>query len=253
MRFERAILRRPGPDFGDGLTTADLGAPDYGRMLEQHAAYRDALERLGLHCTMLDPLPGSPDAHFVEDTAVLTPNLAILTRPGAESRRSETASIEDALTGLKPIVRIEAPGTVDGGDILFADGHCYIGLSSRTNEAGAAQLAAHLEQAGIASTPVHVPSGLHLKSGVNYLEHGRLLLAREFADDPAFAGFERIVLEPGDSYAANTLWINGTLLTPGGFPAVRARLERLGCPVIPLDMSESAKMDGGLSCLSLRF
>lgn len=253
MRFERAILRRPGPDFGDGLTTAGLGAPDYALMLEQHAAYREALESLGLRCTVLDPLPGCPDAHFVEDTAVLAPDVAIVTRPGAESRRGETASIEHALAGMKPIARIDPPGTVDGGDILLAGDRCYIGLSRRTNEAGATQLAAHLEQAGIDSAIVRVPSGLHLKSGANYLGSGRMLVTQEFAAEPAFARFERIVLEPADGYAANTLWINGTLLTPAGFPRVRSRLERLGYPVIVLDASESARMDGGLSCLSLRF
>ena len=131
--------------------------------------------------------------------------------------------------------------------------HCYVGLSARTNEAGARQLAACFRRVGIETSPVQVPSGLHLKSGVNYVGNGRVLMTREFAAEPAFAGFERLVLETEENYAANTLWINGTLLVPTGYPRVTARLEGLGYPVVTLDMSEAARMDGGLSCLSLRF
>ncbi|MGA7966870.1 MAG: amidinotransferase [Gammaproteobacteria bacterium] len=253
MRFTQAILRTPGPDFARGLTNATLGEPDYGRLLEQHRAYLETLEKLGLKCTVLEPLPGCPDAYFVEDAAIVTSDLAIITRPGAHSRSGETATIEEALAGIRPLAHIEAPGTVDGGDILFAGNHCFVGLSVRTNEAGAAQLATHLKRGGIALTRVRVPSGLHLKSSVNYLEHGRLLLTDAFADEPAFAHFEHIVVDADEAYAANTLWINDTLLIPAGYPKLKTRLESLSNPVIALEMSEAAKMDGGLSCLSLRF
>lgn len=253
QRFEQAIVRKPGPDFAQGLTTAKLGAPNYARLLEQHAAYQKALEGLGVHCTTLEPLPGAPDAYFVEDAAIVTPELAVITRPGAPNRRGETATIEKALADLKPIAHIAAPGTVDGGDIMFADNRCYIGLSERTNKAGADQLAGHLQQAGTDSTQINVPSGLHFKSSVNYIENGRMLLTRDFADEPAFSGFEHILLDRKESYAANTLWINGTLLMPAGYPEIQTRLRNLDYPIITLDMSEPAKMDGGLSCLSLRF
>lgn len=253
MRYTRAILRTPGPDCGRGLTTAALDPPDHERLIQQHDAYRDTLERLGLACMVLEPLPGCPDAYFVEDAAIVTDELAIITRPGAASRRGESATIERALEGIRPLARIEAPGTVDGGDILFADKHCFIGVSARTNEAGAAQLAEHLSHVGIESTRVRVPSGLHLKSSVNYLENGRMLLTDAFADEPAFAHFEHIMIDADEAYAANTLWINGTLLMPAGYPKLQHRLETLGGPVKTLDMSEAAKMDGGLSCLSLRF
>lgn len=253
MKFKRAILRTPGPDFAQGLTTIDLGKPDYQHLLTQHRAYREALESLGLECTVLDPLDGAPDAYFVEDAAVVTEQLAIITRPGAGSRRVETPSIEAILKPVRPLAHIEAPGTLDGGDVLFAEDHCFVGLSGRTNEAGAAQLGDLLAKQGMKPTLVKVPERLHLKTGVNYLEQGRMLMTPEFADHPAFANFERIVVEPNEAGAANTLWVNGTLLTPWGFPGLQARLERLGYPVIPLDMTEVAKMDGGLSCLSLRF
>jgi len=253
MRFTQAILRTPGPDCARGLTTAALGAPDYDRLLDQHRAYRDTLERLGLACTVLNPLAGCPDAYFVEDTAIVSDHLAIITRPGADSRRGETATIEQALAGIRPLALIEPPGTVDGGDVLFADGHCFIGVSARTNENGASQLSRHLQHSGTESTRVRVPSGLHLKSSVNYLENGRLLLIDAFSEEPAFSRFEHIVVEADEAYAANTLWINGTLLIPTGYPRLKSRLEALGDPVIALDTSEAAKMDGGLSCLSLRF
>ncbi len=253
MQFQRAILRRPGPDLAQGLTTARLGAPDYARALEQHSAYRDVLEGLGLECTVLDALPGSPDAWFVEDAAIVTDDLAVITRPGADSRRGETRGIEQALSALKPVARITAPGTLDGGDVLFAGGHCYVGLSARTNEAGAEQLAGLLQEVGIATAPVRVPAGLHLKSSVNYLGRGRMLMSHEFATEPEFASFEHILVDAEEGYAANTLWINGTLLVPEGYPRVTASLEALRYPVITLDMSEAAKMDGGLSCMSLRF
>lgn len=253
MAFKRAILRSPGPDFALGLTTIDLGKPDYKHLLTQHQAYRETLESLGLQCTVLDSLDGAPDAYFVEDAAVITEEMAIITRPGAESRRVEIPSIEAALQPFRPLAHIEAPGTLDGGDVMFVDDHCFIGLSGRTNEAGANQLAALLGKQGIKSTLVKVPERLHLKTSVNYLEQGRMLMTPEFADEPAFAQFERIVVEPTEAGAANTLWVNGSLLMPWGFPGLQARLERFGYPVIPLDMTEVAKMDGGLSCLSLRF
>lgn len=256
MQFSHAILRQPGHDFAAGLTSVQAGAigADHGRALEQHVTYREALEGLGLDCTVLDPLPGLPDAWFVEDAAVVTPGpLAIITRPGAPSRRGELASLARAIAGLKPLARIEAPGTLDGGDVLFAEGRYYIGLSERTNENGAGQLAALLNPIGIESTCVRVPVGLHLKSSVNYLGGGRMLLTPAFAREPAFASFEHVLVEPDEAYATNTLAINGTALMPAGYPRLRSRLERLGYPVIALEMGEAARMDGGPSCLSLRF
>ena len=253
MKFEKAVLRRPGKDASKRLTTANLGAPDFDRLLEQHSAYRETLEELGLECMVLGALPGFPDAWFVEDTAIVTTDLAVITRPGAPSRRGETTHIEQVLAGMKPVAHIAAPGTLDGGDVLIAGRRCYVGLSERTNEAGAEQLAAHLQPSGIETSPVRVPSGLHLKSSVNYLGNGRMLMTRDFATEPAFAGFERLVLDAGENYAANTLSINGTLLVPAGYPRITARLRSLGHPLVTLDMSEAARMDGGLSCLSLRF
>ena len=251
--FRRAITRRPGPDLAAGLTTADLGAPDWERALDQHTDYVVALRGLGLAVEVLPALPGHPDACFVEDTAVIVPELAVVTRPGAPSRRGETASVAAVLGTDRSLARIAAPGTLDGGDVLVAGRTCWIGLSARTNLAGARQLATLLEDRGYACALVPVGAGLHLKSSVNHLGGRRLLMTAEFAGLDCFAGWERIEVPVGEEYACNTLWINGTLLVPQQHPATAAKLGDLGLPLIALDTSEIKKLDGGLTCLSLRF
>ncbi len=167
--FTRAIARRPGRDFGAGITTSNLGAPDYDLVLRQHAAYVRALEDLGLEVTVLDSLEGFPDAYFVEDAAVVLPEIAVVTRPGAAARRGEADAMAAVLSRCRDLVRIEPPGTLDGGDVLLAGRRAFIGISGRTNDEGAKQLGAVLESAGLDWTTVPVARGLHLKSNVNYL------------------------------------------------------------------------------------
>jgi len=251
--FTRAVARLPGPDAAEGLTTAGLGRPDLSLLLKQHSAYVGTLRRLGLEVEVLSEAPGFPDAYFVEDAAVVTPEVAVITRPGAPSRRGETVSVESALARHRPIRRIELPGTLDGGDVLSVGGRFFIGLSARTNEDGARQLGAILASFGRPWTAVPVEAGLHLKSSVNALGERTVVLASGFPTKEIFRGYERIVLDPGDDYAANTLWINGTLLVPKGFPRAAEKIAAAGLPVVELDTSEMRKMDGGLTCLSLRF
>jgi len=252
MTITTAIVRQPSPNFAEGLTTADLGQPDYAVMRRQHQAYVAALQQLGLEVIVLDPLPNYPDSHFVEDTAVITPELAVITRPGAPSRRGETAAIQPILSQYRPLARIEPPGFLEGGDVLLVEKHLFIGLSERTNEAGAAQLGRFLEPYGYSWSTVAVGEGLHLKSSLNYVGGNTLLVTADFADNALFAAYDKIVVETAESYAANTLLINDTLLMPKGFPELRGKLERFGRPIIELNTSESQKMDGGLTCLSLR-
>ncbi|HEY6907949.1 MAG TPA: arginine deiminase family protein [Myxococcales bacterium] len=247
-----AIVRRPGPDFARGLTTAALGEPDAARMLAQHAAYADALRALGLEVEVLDPLPGFPDAYFVEDVAVVVPELAVVARPGAPSRLGEAEAIVPALGRHRELARLEAPATLEGGDVLVAGRTVFIGLSARTNAEGAAQLARLLEPHGYRCRTVPVAAGLHLKSSVSWLGGDLLLLAGRFADRPEFRAFRRIVLDAAEEPACNTLLVNGTLLTPAGFPEARRQLEDARLPIAELDVSEVRKMDGGLTCLSLR-
>lgn len=251
-QLNHAIARRPGPDLAGGLTTSGLGAPDHALMLDQHAAYVHALETAGLAVEVLEPLPGFPDAYFVEDAAVVVPEVAILTRPGAPSRREEPAHIESALAARRPIARIEAPATLDGGDVLIAGRRCLVGVSARTNRAGAEALAAILKPHGYAVVPVEVDDGLHLKSGLNLVGPDTFAATPPFAHLDTLAGSEVIVLATADAYAANSLWVNDTLIVPAGFDRARERFESTGLDIVELDLSEARKMDGGLTCMSVR-
>lgn len=253
QNFTYAIVRRPGENFAQGLTTSRLGTPNYELMIKQHNAYIKTLRSLGLEVIVLAPQPGYPDAYFVEDTAVVTPDVAIVTNPGAETRRGEEASIEPILARYRKVVRIHAPGTLDGGDVLMVGTHFFVGISDRSNEEGAEQLGGFLEELGNTWTPIRVGAGLHLKSSVNYVGKSTLLVTKEFADHPQFRGYDKIVLDTAERYAANSLLINDCLIMPKGFPATRKRLEALSLEVIELDVSEAHKMDGGLTCMSLRF
>jgi dimethylargininase len=251
--YSRAIVRKPGANFFQGVTSAELGIPDFDLMIQQHQEYTHTLRNLGLEVILLDALPDYPDAYFVEDTAVITPEVAVITNPGAQSRRGETAFIEPTLAKFRPLRHITPPGTLDGGDVLAAGKHFFIGLSERTNRAGAGQLGRFLESYDYTWSTVEVISGLHLKSFVTHLGKGRLLLHQTYANRSEFLDYQKIVLMENDYAAANSLLINGAILMPNGFPGVREKLEALGSPIIELDMSESRKMDGGLTCMSLRF
>ncbi len=251
--YTHAITRKPGKNFGDGITTANLSSPSYELISDQHKEYIAALRSIGLEVIVLDAHPDYPDAYFVEDTAVVIPQAAVITNPGADTRKGEVDSIELVLSGYRKIRRIRAPGTLDGGDVLIAADHCFIGISDRTNSEGAEQLGLILEQSGYKWTPIPVTGGLHLKSGVNYIGMNTLLLTREFAARGEFDEFTKIVIDEEEEIAANTLWVNDTLLIPEGFPKTKERLEILGLPIIELDVSEAQKMDGGLTCMSIRF
>jgi len=256
-RFRRAIVRSPAENFADGLTTVDLGVPDVGKALAQHAAYCAALEDVGVELTRLPAEASHPDSTFVEDTAILTPRGAILTRPGAPSREGEVASIERALSAFYPsFLRIEAPGTVDGGDVCEAGDHFFIRVGRRTNDDGARQLARHLAADGYASTLVdlrEIEGLLHLKSGIAWLGGKTLLVIDPLAAHSAFRGWELIRVPPGEDYASNCVLVNDRIFFAEGFPLLERVLRERGYRLIVLPMSEFQKMDGGLSCLSLRF
>lgn len=251
--FKHAVVRRPGPDFAFGITSANLGAPDYELLLRQHQEYVDILIKLGLLVRELPALASFPDACFVEDTAVVTADVAVISRPGAAARRGEELAMQPELARCLPTRQIQPPGTLDGGDVLQLGTHFFIGLSERTNRSGAEQLGRILQQYGCIWTPVPVSAGLHLKSSVNGLGADTLLVTAAFAGRPEFDGYEQIIVPAGEEHAANTLWINDSLLIPAGAPKTRLKLQRLGLPLIELDVSEVRKMDGGLTCMSLRF
>lgn len=268
--FTKAIVRPPGANYAEGLTTLDLGAPNYARALQQHEAYCEALEECGLTLTRLKPDELYPDSTFVEDTAVVTDRCTILTRPGAASRVGEVESIAEVLSRYySELHSIQEPGTVDGGDVCEAGceagyeaepeagDHFFIGISQRTNEAGAQQLAAWLASYGFTSSFVDirgVKNILHLKSGLAYLGDKRLVVIDALADHNQFRGHDLVrVTTAGEEYAANCLRVNDRVLVAAGHPGFEGTLQELGYQTIALEITEFQKMDGGLSCLSLRF
>ena len=252
MTITTAITRTPSANAGDGLTESGLGPPEMARMLAQHRDYVGLLESFGLRVIVLDPDDRYPDACFVEDTAVVTPDIAVVTLPGAPSRRGEEIAIEPFLAEHRPVARIEAPGSVDGGDVLVMGEQAIIGRSARTNEDGARQLAKILEKHGMTCTTIDAGRALHLKSSVNALGDYRLLVTEEFAERPELSTFERVLVPAEESYAANSLLVNDKVIVPAGFPATREVIERLGMTTVEADVSEFRRMDGGLTCLSIR-
>lgn len=251
--FTKAIVKRPAETFANGITTANLGKPDYNLALKQHDAYCEALIQCGLSLTVLEPSPEFPDSCFVEDTAVVTKNFGVIARPGDPKRLGEEKEIKKVLAPLLTLHHIEEQGKLDGGDIMQAGNRFYIGLSARTNLSGAKQLKNILSQYNYDVYSVPVCTMLHFKTGVNYLGDNNLLVHKDFCSKDDFTSYNKIIIDEDEEYAANSLRINDYILTPRGFPKTKSEIENLGYRVIEIEMSEFQKMDGGLSCLSLRF
>lgn len=252
--FTKAIVRTPCQAMVNGLSSAHLGRPDYQQALVQHAGYVEALKACGLQVTVLPADEDFPDSTFVEDVALLTPHCAILTNPGAPTRTQETTSIRGTIHEFyEDIETIEAPGYVEAGDIMMVGEHFYIGLSERTNRAGAEQMISILERYDLNGSVINLTEVLHLKTGLGYLENHNLLACGEFLDKPEFQHFNILEVDSEEAYAANSVWINETVLTPYGFPKTRSLIEAAGYKVREVNVSEFQKLDGGLSCLSLRF
>jgi dimethylargininase len=252
--FTEAIVRRPCPAIVNGLASSDLGKPDYQLALQQHLQYMKALMARGLNITILDPDNDYPDSTFVEDTALLTPKCAIITNPGAPSRRGETKEIAAVLSKhFLDLESIAPPGTVDAGDIMMVGSHYYIGLSDRTNEEGANQIIKILEKYGLKGSMISLDKVLHLKTGVSYLENNTLLATGEFLDKKEFKDFKIIPVDDHESYAANSIWVNDCVIMPSGYHNTQKAIENAGLKVLVVNTSEFRKIDGGVSCLSLRF
>ena len=255
--FTHAIVRRPSHSVIDGITTSpELGKPDYELALAQHDAYIEALEQAGVDVTVLPALEEFPDSVFVEDTAVITPKGAIMDLPATDSRRGEAELMLPTIRQFfsdDKIKRITAPGTLEGGDVMMVGDTFYVGRSARTNEEGIRQFCAILEKYGLKGVEVPLEKVLHLKTGVNYLEDNNMLVSGEFVDKPEFAQYNKIVIPEDEAYAANCIWINGTVIVPEGYPHVLQAVKDFGYKTLTVDTSEFRKIDGGLSCLSLRF
>jgi dimethylargininase len=252
--FTRAIVRRPGKSIVDGLTTAKLGPPIYAKVLDQHAEYIRALQACGLDVLVLPADEQFPDSTFVEDVALLTGDCAIITNPGAPSRRGETHGIKEVLRDFYTnIEEVREPGTVEAGDIMQVGSHFYIGLSARTNLEGAQQVIEYLKNYDMSGSVITLEKVLHLKTGLAYLEQNHLVACGEFLFKEEFQKFNILKIDADESYAANCIWVNDRVLLPRGFPKARKTIETTGYLVNELDVSEFQKLDGGLSCLSLRF
>jgi dimethylargininase len=254
MDFKKAIVKTPCRNLINGLTTSDLGPPVYEKALDQHAAYIEALQSCGIEVIIIEPDEDFPDSTFVEDTALLTDNCSVVTNPGAMSRRGEIAAIAEELKNhYRNLDYIQEPGTIDAGDILMVENHFYIGMSERTNVSGCDQMIAILSGHGYSASTISISEMLHLKSGIAYLGNNSLLVTGELVGNPEFGSFDKLIVPDNEQYAANCLSINNKVIIAKNHPATKELINSAGYTTVELDMSEFQKIDGGISCLSLRF
>lgn len=258
LEFKNAIVRKPCKAMIEGITTGMFSdeAPIYEDSLKQHAEYVETLEGLGLDVLVLEPLEEYPDSCFVEDPAVVMKECAIVTNSPRESRNGEKHEIIEPLKKYyndDQIFYIEAPGTMEGGDVMLVGKHFYIGQSERTNEEGARQFDEIVKKFGYTTSTVPVTEGLHLKDFAIYLENNNMLLSEKMNEVEDFQKFNRYVVDKDELYAINSLYINGTVMVPKGYPKTLEHIESLGYPVKVVNTDEFKKIDGSLTCLSLRF
>jgi dimethylargininase len=245
------------------LSFQERASIDLEKARAQHRAYVDTLTALGCEVQTLPTLPENPDAVFVEDTAVVLDEVAVITRPGAESRRAEVDSSAATLARHRKLAYIEAPGTLDGGDVLTVGRIVYVGLSARSNHAGIEQLRVHLGPYGYRVVAVPLKGCLHLKtaatqvgqlkSAATEVAPGLLLINPEWVDKSAFQGMDFIEVDPAEPFAANAVLVGGAVVYPASYPRTRARLQQHGLDVRVVDMSETEKAEGGVTCCSLIF
>ena len=256
-KFNNVIVRRPCRAICEGITSApELGKPIYEKALQQHDTYIEALKQCGVEVTVLEADERYPDSCFVEDPALITRKCAIITNPGAASRNGEKNEIIGAVKKFFPEDKIEYikdPGTLEGGDVMMVGDTFYVGLSARTNAEGIRQLTEILNKYGLECIQVPLEKVIHLKTGVNYIENNNMLVSGEFIEKPEFEKYNKIVIPEDEAYAANCIWVNDTVIVPEGYPAVLKAVQDAGYKTLLVDTSEFRKIDGGLSCLSLRF
>lgn len=253
--FKQIIVRIPARSVVDGITSQDMGKPDVDLTLEQHQKYIETMKKTGVDVRILSADERFPDGNYVEDVAVLTDKCAIITNPGAESRKDEIHGMVDVLKDyFDDIEYINSPGELEGGDVMRVGDHFYIGQSKRTNREGADQFIAILEKYGYTGSTIPVTEVLHLKTGITYMEDGNMLAIGEHTRNKVFTDKYNVIEIPSDeSYAVNCIRMNDYIVMPEGFSKTRKILDDLGYDVFETPMSEFEKMDGGLTCLSLRF
>ncbi len=249
-----ALTRAVSPNIGQcELTHMERQPIDVALAQAQHHQYETALKALGYQLVQLPAEPALPDSVFVEDTAVVLDELAIITRPGADSRKPETISIAKALESYRTLHPIVAPATVDGGDVLRVGKTLYVGLSSRSNQAAVDQMTVILKPFGYTMQGVQVTGFLHLKSAVTQVAKQTLLINPRWVDAAIFGDIEIIEIDPTEAYAANTLLLGETVIYPTSYPRTRQKLEQHGIAVRAVDVSELIKAEGAVTCCSLIF
>ena len=249
-----AVTREVSPDLGQyEISHAPRQTIDIELARSQHRQYERALEELGYQVVRLSVGPNLPDSVFVEDTAIVLDEIAIITRPGAETRRAETISVSEELSQYRPLSQIESPGTLDGGDVLKIGRKLYVGHSSRSNEIGFNQFSDLVAPYEYEVAQVQVDGCLHLKTAVTQVGEETLLINRAWVDEESFDGMRFIDVDPGEPYAANALLLGGELVYPTMFPKTRNRLEDRGFTVRAVDVSEMQKAEGTATCCSLIF
>ena len=253
--FDSALVRTPARSVVRGLRGDDRGDPTYEGVLGEHQAYVAALRAAGVEVTVLPPLEAFPDSLFVEDPALVFAEGAILLRPGAASRVGEAAEIAPVLREIfGTVLELPPSGYAEGGDVLLTPKGVMIGLSARTDRAGAEALRACLGQLGRKATIVETPAGvLHFKTDCSLLDEDSVLSTRRLARSGVFDGFRQVLVPDGEEAAANALRVNDVMLVAAGFPKTIAMLDGLGYRVVPVETTEIGRIDAGLSCMSLRW
>lgn len=253
MKFENALTKKPTEKIVDGISSVDV-PPDYHSSLEQHKNYVGSLEECGLEVEVLDGDERYPDSVFVEDTAVLTEDVAVVCNLGAEPRQGEERSIlEPLLKFYEEVERIRPPGTLEGGDVMRIENKFYVGLSQRTDKEGLKQFKDIVEGYDYKVFSVKLEDMLHLKTGVAYLGDDICVVSGELKDRSEFEKYELIEVPDIEMYAANCICVNEKVILPEGYPRTKSLIEEKGFSTLTIDVSEFKKLDGGISCLSLRF
>jgi len=253
--FTHALCRRPALSITDGLRAEDQGDPDHIVFTKHHQQYVQALEATGAHVTVLDALEAYPDSVFIEDAALCLAGIAIALRPGAKSRFGESAVLMPELQRhFEKVISLAGNGYVDGGDILVTEKEVFIGLSQRTNQQGYENLSSIVTDLGYTARKINTPPNiLHFKTDCGLLDSHTIFSTQALADTGCFSDYDVIAAPKGESAAANLIRFNDTVMISEGFPKTRQLLEQAGYKVVCLPNSEAAKVDGGLSCMSLRF
>jgi dimethylargininase len=250
----KAIVRPPGVSFAQAVSSQQPRPTiDVALARQQHGEYCAALRTAGLDLLELPPDERHPDACFVQDTAVVFGDLAVVARFGVESREGEQEAVRTAFQGHKRLAEIRPPATLEGGDVLIIGPRLFVGLSERTNRAGFTQLRDLLELEGGSVAALPVPESLHLLSDCTYLGRGVLLAKESVASLPIFAGLDVILIPADEGYAANALGLDTYVILPAGYPHTAAQIRAREFTVLPVPLSEFAKADGGATCLSLPF